>query len=242
MKYIDITNTTRCCSRLLILLSWLFLVSLCFGQSWERTYGVPWLNESARSVKQTMDGGYIIAATKGGGGPDFAMKSLWLIRIDEYGDTLWTRTYGKDSCAIYGDDVLETSTGCFIVLSYNYDNVDSLNRHIILIKVSSSGDTIWTKTFGRHGEGGMRIIPAQDGGYAIVGTYSHWVVGDSVEDIYLARVNSDGDTMWTKRIDRGEMEVGYDIVQDRDSGFVIIGSTGTSASFSDMKIYISYEN
>jgi len=59
-------------------------------QSWERNYG-GWNSEVAYSVKQTTDGGYIVAGytnSFGNGG------QVYLIKANASGDTLWTRNYG----------------------------------------------------------------------------------------------------------------------------------------------------
>ncbi|PJA26943.1 MAG: hypothetical protein CO189_08780, partial [candidate division Zixibacteria bacterium CG_4_9_14_3_um_filter_46_8] len=58
---------------------------------WTRTYGGS-NADVALSVRQTVDGGYIIAGyteSLGAGGKDF-----FLVKTDAVGDTLWTRTYG----------------------------------------------------------------------------------------------------------------------------------------------------
>ncbi|MCW8823334.1 MAG: hypothetical protein OQK63_04570, partial [Ignavibacteriaceae bacterium] len=59
--------------------------------AWTKTFGGP-LADVGNSVKQTNDGGFIVAATTssfGAGGQD-----IWLIKTDENGDTLWTKTFG----------------------------------------------------------------------------------------------------------------------------------------------------
>jgi len=69
--------------------------------------------QAGRSVRRTLDGGFIISAytnSFGAGGRD-----IWLIKTNSTGDTLWTRTYG----GIYDDDasyIRLTSDGCYIVV------------------------------------------------------------------------------------------------------------------------------
>ena len=59
---------------------------------WTKTYGGGG-DDFAQSIQQTVDGGYIITGSTtssyAGGGMD-----VWLIKTDELGDTLWTKTYG----------------------------------------------------------------------------------------------------------------------------------------------------
>ena len=82
---------------------------------WTRTYGGSEL-ECAWSVDQTTDGGYIVAGfttSYGAGENDF-----YVLKLDAYGDTLWTHTYGE-----YERDkamsVQQTTDGGYIVAGWS---------------------------------------------------------------------------------------------------------------------------
>ena len=68
------------------------LITLPFAQApdtlWTKTYGGT-ENDRGYTVKQTVDGGYII----GGETNSFGTEHGYLIKTDQYGDTMWTRTY-----------------------------------------------------------------------------------------------------------------------------------------------------
>lgn len=100
-------------------LSWTLLWILCplllIAQApdtlWTKTYGGPG-NDVGNSVKQTSDGGYIIAGytdSYGVGGQD-----VWLLKTDINGDTLWTKTYGG-SCNDRANSVQQTFDGGYII-------------------------------------------------------------------------------------------------------------------------------
>jgi hypothetical protein len=80
---------------------------------WTKTYGdggIYW--EEAHSVRQTTDGGYIVAAitqSSGAGGFD-----VWLIKTNAAGDTLWTRTYGGTNYD-FAESVRQTADGGYII-------------------------------------------------------------------------------------------------------------------------------
>lgn len=65
---------------------------------WTRRYGVWNSSDDGYSVRQTYDGGYVIAGLKDSVGG--RAEDVYLIKTDTDGDTLWTRTYGGT-----GDDV-----------------------------------------------------------------------------------------------------------------------------------------
>jgi hypothetical protein len=70
----------------------IFWAAPCFGQDmlWSKTYGSNF-SETGWCVKQTTDGGYIVAGEEWSGGVDVA--DAFLIKTDSLGDTLWVRAY-----------------------------------------------------------------------------------------------------------------------------------------------------
>ncbi|MBX7140853.1 MAG: T9SS type A sorting domain-containing protein [Chitinophagales bacterium] len=81
---------------------------------WSKTFGGG-EDERAFTLINTSDGGYLIGgytATFGGGYFDF-----YLVKTDENGDSLWTRTYGGEWQEMVFD-VKETSDGGFAAVGY----------------------------------------------------------------------------------------------------------------------------
>jgi hypothetical protein len=73
---------------------WLVKTSANGDSLWSYTYGVSGDYETGLMVVQTSDGGYTVAAcTQCGGGP--YIGDAWLIRTDNEGNVLWSRTYGS---------------------------------------------------------------------------------------------------------------------------------------------------
>jgi len=83
---------------------------------WEKTYGGS-LNDEARSIQQTRDGGYIVAGytkSKGAGGYDF-----WVLKLDENGEIIWDKTYGG-SRTDEAFSIQQTRDGGYIVAGYTW--------------------------------------------------------------------------------------------------------------------------
>ncbi|MCH8838532.1 MAG: hypothetical protein IIA60_12170 [Candidatus Marinimicrobia bacterium] len=80
---------------------------------WTRTYGGSG-SDYGYSVQQTVGGGFVVAGytdSFGAGGRD-----VYLIRTDEAGDTLWTRTYGGSGSYDGGLSIQQTSDGGYVVI------------------------------------------------------------------------------------------------------------------------------
>jgi len=132
---------------------------------WERTYGGS-RDEVGHSVLQAPGGGYLVAGstgTFGMGGTD-----VYLIRTDDAGDTLWTRTFGG-----YGDDVGsslgETGDGGFVIAGAT-NSFGPGDRDVYLVRTDPSGSEIWSWTFGGAlDELSNCVQVTTDGGYVITG-------------------------------------------------------------------------
>jgi hypothetical protein len=158
---------------------WLIKTNASGDTLWTRTYGGT-DDDYGYSVRQTLDGGYIIAgwtSSYGAGNQD-----LWLIKTDAQGDTLWTRTFGGESYD-YGFSVQQTSDSGYIVagMTYSYGNgyTDAW-----LIKTDAQGDTLWTKTFGGGSyDNGYSVQQTSDSGYIVAGHTTS--CGNGEHDVWL---------------------------------------------------------
>jgi hypothetical protein len=164
------------------------------------------------SVKQTSDGGYVIFATTesfGSGGED-----IWLVKTDEQGETLWTKTFGgfsTDFC-IGGDQTLD---GGYIVLarttSFGAGNIDAW-----LIQTDQNGEILWTKTFGGTGyDVGACVRQTFDGGYIISGATQSFAA--NLIDLWLIRLEPYKSTGLTEN--KGNRITSFELKQNYPNPF-----------------------
>jgi hypothetical protein len=187
---------------------------------WTRTFGGA-NSERGNSVRQTTDGGYVIAGStmSFGAGHD----DVYLVRTNAAGDTLWTRTFGSVGYD-YGSSCQQTADCGFIMTGYT-KSFGNGNADVYLIKTDADGDTLWTRTYGDTADDcGWSVQQTADGGYIIAGsTYSY---GAGEADIFLIRTDPAGDTLWTRTYGGTEDCWGSSIHQTADGGYVIAGGTG----------------
>jgi hypothetical protein len=203
---------------------------------WSQAYGDT-LQESALSVQQTSDGGYVFAGRSDSYGSSSA--DVLLVKTDNSGGVLWTRSYGGAGWD-EGSSVQQTADGGYIVVG-STDSFGANQIDVYVVKTNSSGDTLWTRTYGGGGgDVGSSVRQVPDGGYLIVGSTGSF--GAGTDDVYLVRTDASGTPLWTKTYGGSSPERGYSVWHTSDGGFIISGSTESYGGGSFPFVYLIRTN
>jgi hypothetical protein len=194
---------------------------------WTKTYGDT-LDEEGASVRATTDGGYIIAgrtSSFGAGGMD-----VYLIKTDSNGVLTWSKTFGGS-----GDEratcVRETADGGFIITGFT-NSFGAGNDDVYIIKTDAAGNAAWTKTVGEADwEEGNAGIQTADGAYMIAGTSRSFGTNN---DMYLIKMDVDGNVSWTKTLGGVDNESAFSLVQSADMGYAVLGAKNAGPGTSDL--------
>jgi len=123
-------------------------------------------------------------------------------------EILWTKIIGgtQDQSA---SSVIETPNGGFIIAGSN-------SSDLYIINTNEDGDIIWTKSYSSNANLGASIIEqTSDNCFIITGIEQ----GHYCTDVFLAKINSLGDTLWFK------WGLGYaynpDVKQTFDGGYIV---------------------
>ncbi len=184
---------------------------------WTKTFGGSDYDKGL-SVNQTKDEGYIITGFTSSFGT--GNSDVWLIKTNAHGDTLWTKTFGGSGYE-HGYSVQQDSDGGYIITGYT-SSFGAGDDDVWLIKTNTSGDTLWTKTFGGNSDDySYSVRQTKDDGYIITG-YTH-SFGAGADDIWLIKTNTYGDTLWTKTFGGSDYDVALSVQQTSDEGYIITG-------------------
>jgi len=195
---------------------------------WTRTYGGE-DDDEARWIDQTNDGNFIVCGLTSSFSSD-QYWDLWLLKISSDGDTIWTKTYG-DQMTNWSDEgncVKPTADGGYIVCgtSMGYDPYGWPKPRIYVVKTDSLGDSLWTRLYMADDEleyTSQCMQPTNDGGYIIAGTHKSYIL-DGGRDVYLLKINSMGDTLWSKIYSGGaHYDKGHYVIQTADDGYAVAG-------------------
>ena len=158
-------------------------------------------------VLEKQDGGFLVA----GSITPFS-TSVLIMNVDFNGDLISE----KHLCPGLIRSITYSDSNNYILAGITNDNED-----ILIIKINSYGDTLWTKVINKpFEEYATKIIQTSDGGYAIIG----WIRNNNL-DFYLIKTDANCDTVWTKSYGGYDTDLSYDIRQLPDNGFIIAGTT-----------------
>ncbi len=179
-------------------------------------------NEEAYAIVETKDGGYAIGGSTnsyGAGGYD-----MYIVKLDSMGALKWTKTiggFGSDICY----SLVQSKDGGFALTGYTFAFGNG-GSDVYIVKLDSTGNLKWTKTVGgANSEQGNSIIQTYDGGYAITGLTRSYGAGNS--DVYVVKIDSAGNLLWTKTIGGRGDDIGNSIIQTHDGGYAIAGYTNS---------------
>lgn len=197
-----------------------FLMKMDSGGNalWSKAYGGTY-KDRAYYVSTCSDGGFVITGstsvfTTG------SNSNLYLLRTDSDGNMSWSTEVGgnADDFGWYTD---QANDGGFIVVgstrSFNSGNWDGY-----VVKTDAAGALQWTKVIGGSNSDEFHgMSKTSDGGYIITGLTSTNSFGSS--DIWLLKLNSIGDTLWTRQYGRSTEDAGNSVIQTADGGYLIAG-------------------
>jgi hypothetical protein len=194
---------------------------------WTRTYGGS-ASDQGYCVQQTSDGGYIIVGQTGSFGA--GRSDFYLVKTDANGDTLWTRTYGGSSTDM-GWSVQQTTDGGYIVAGMT-TSFGAGSYDVYVVKTDANGDTLWTRTYGGSGSDvSYSVQQTTDGGYIVAGYTRSFGAGQS--DVWLVKIDANGDTLWTRTCGGRDYDYGWDVQQTSDGGYIVTGYTESFGAGSD---------
>jgi len=176
--------------------------------------------DTAYSIQQTSDGGYIVAGdtfSYSYGNRDFA-----IYRLNSSGGKIWFKHYGGTQEDI-AYSIQQTSDGGYIVAgwtdSYTYGGYD-----FAIYKLNSDGSKVWFKHYGgAQNDRGFSIQQTSDGGYIVAGDTSSYTYGNKDSAIY--KLDSNGNKVWFKHYGGTNYDGVSAIQQTSDGGYITFGTT-----------------
>jgi gliding motility-associated-like protein len=223
---------------------WVVKISKTGVLQWQKTYGGS-LEDEAREVEVTSDGGYIVTghteSNDGDVSGNHGRWDTWVLKLDGNGMIQWKKCLGG-SLFEEGNAVKQTADGGYLITGMAGSNDgDVSGNHATgfldfwVVKLNSSGSIEWQKCYG----GGFNDVAytldaTSDGGFLIAGS-SESANGDVTcnrgqTDYWVIKINSSGVLQWQKSLGASSFEEIHSVRQTPDGGTILAGHTAHSGS------------
>ncbi len=205
---------------------------------WQKSLGGN-SEDRANSIRQTSDGGYIVAGytysdnidvSDNHGGSD-----CWIVKLDASGNLIWQHCYGgSGEDAAYS--IQETTDGGYVFAAYTLSNDGDVSGihgggDFWIVKLDNNGALEWQEALGGTNlDIPSSVIQTSDGGYIAAGyTYSNNldVSGNHGSyDYWVVKLDSNGDLEWQHCYGGSDIDAVLGngaIKQTLDGGYIIVG-------------------
>ncbi|MGB6606374.1 MAG: hypothetical protein WBF28_01010, partial [Atribacterota bacterium] len=198
---------------------WVIKLDAKGNMEWDKNFGgIGW--DEIYSIIQTKSGGFIAAGSswsKGAGRGD-----IYVVKLNKRGDLVWDKTFGGSD---YDDarSIIQTDDGGYAVTGFTVLE-DTGDRDSWVIKLDKDGNKVWDKTLGGTSEDWANsIIQNKNGDYVVVG----WTksMGAGKTDIWIVKLNKNGDLLWDKTFGGSENDEAHSVIQTDDGGYAVAGWT-----------------
>ena len=176
-------------------------------------------------MKQTSDGGYIMSGATWV--DDNAWYDIAIMKADNEGNFLWTKTFGYGSGNIeVGYGIVETEAGGYMVAG-GTDGITG-NNNMLAICTDADGNELWSGNYGGDSDEYAHACDnTSDGGYILAGATNSF--GAGMDDAYLVRIDGSGNEIWSAAFGTAMFDYVTSVIQTEDGGFVAAGSTNGDA-------------
>lgn len=194
---------------------------------WTKEIGTSNDRELAYGMTQLPNGNVIIVGSINIP-PDAATMDGLVVCTDANGTVLWQKRYGGNNTDYFTDI---TYDGQYLVASGITQSFGAGDADAWIVKMDTSGDTLWTRTNGGTlTDDAWGITNAYGDYYITGGTYSF--ANGQFDDAWVVKINASGDMLWRKTYgvkDRVDWAWSINTVQAGGAvdGFVLTGVTDT---------------
>jgi hypothetical protein len=157
--------------------------------------------------------------------------------LASYSQNLWVKSYAGSTTATFSSLCL-TPEGGTVLAGYveSGSSGPGLEESVVydacLVKLDSSGEILWQKSYGGSDDDlAYSVIAVSGGGYLAVGeTYSF---DAALDDAMVLRINEDGELIWAKRVGGTGEDWAIDVKQKEDGSFIVLGTSKAGSAPSE---------
>jgi hypothetical protein len=192
--------------------------------SWDRTFGNAG-SDGIFQIASMPDGGSIATGYTDLGRP--SGYDLWVIRLDEWGAPMWSRTMHRGIFDA-GTCVVPTADGGSVIAGVT--SVDGFRRDDAwVLRLDASGAVLWERVFGGpEPDAAWAVVPMPGSDYAVIAATSSYGAGSA--DAWVLGLDGGGTVIW-ERLHGGKLwDRPTAATRAVDGGLFVAGYTTTKGA------------
>jgi len=196
-------------------------------EQWTKTYGGSSNDDGwSISIKNTTDGGYIVCGDTENFGAGTQIDP-YILKLDNLGNIQWEKRI-TGSNKDFLRDLLQSQTGDYLFTgtcrSYGAGSLDCY-----LTKISSTGNLLWTKSYGGAGiDNTTSIIEETNNDIYITGHSKSY--SNNQDDGLIIKVDPLGNLLWSKIYNGVGTDFFYSSIKLQDGNLLHVGGTNSYGS------------
>lgn len=231
--------------------AWILKLAPDGSVEWQKTYGGAG-SDGATYIQQTVDDGYIVAATTNSFGAGWS--DAWILKLASDGNVEWQKTYGGVKIDTVSS-IQQTNDGGYIAIG---KSTSFIHDGYWILKLAQDGTVEWEKKYGSDSFSGptyyttipLAIRQTNDGGYiaALSSNRANSTAGWHGYDIWLLKLDSNGNvtpedcepgmSCWQKTYDGSGNDYVHSVQQTDDGGYIVLGRTNSFREGSEYAAYV----
>jgi hypothetical protein len=203
-----------------LLLVWIhsLIINVTYGQSFsfQRTYGGN-SDEKGYFLLKTFDNGCLLV----GNSTSFSFTcEAYMVKTDYSGNILWSRCYGDSVFYSFCDGFQLDDGGYLLAGKRNFTS------SILLSRFDSIGNPIWYKEYSNPNIFYVTnsLIKTKTGDCIVCASSN---ISSQKQNIFLIKLNTNGDTLWTRSYIGTNSESANSIVETPNGELSILGTTSS---------------
>lgn len=228
----------------------IWIVKLNFNKQivWDKIFGGLGIEENPKVIEDNNGDFYISSTSNSNISGDknensYGDYDIWVIKINIYGEIIWQKTIGGSDYDYNAGICLNNNNEIFILgrtisgISGNKTSINKGNEDYWLVKMSTSGQIIWDKSFGGSQDDiATKII--SDGSTVLIAGYSlSNVSNDKTEnskggpdDFWILKISETGQKIWDRTFGGTGWESKPDIILNDGISYIICGKSNSPIS------------
>jgi hypothetical protein len=192
-------------------------------------------------------GGFFQGSVNFGGGPltSVGTTNIFVAKLDPDGNYLWGKRFGSAA----GQEIYAMTTdpsGNLIVVGAFYGTIDfgggpltsAGGNDLFVVEFDDAGNHLWSRRYGGIGSQYASAVVADASGVTLTGTMEgsidfggNLMTSAGGTDVFVARLDSDGNHIWSERFGGTAYDRGEGIGVDATGDAVVTGSFGGTVDF-----------